>query len=195
MKKIYILLTRSDTIVSKLISAATSDEYTHVSICFNSSMKLFYSFARKYVHSPLPAGLRRERLDKGFFKLNPHIPCALYSLDVENEAFYKAKSHVKLMMKHSDSYRFNIYGLFLCKINIPLKRKHHYFCSQFVSEVLKESNAIRLPKAASLMRPVDYTTLPELNEIYTGSIGGLVNFLSRRKIIHTKQIITHQLAR
>lgn len=65
-------------------------------------------------------------------------------------------------MSNADQYRFNIIGLLLCQFNIPYHRKHYFFCSQFVSEVLHRSRAVTLPKDPSLMKPSDYTRLPEL---------------------------------
>ena len=65
-------------------------------------------------------------------------------------------------MTNADRYHFNVIGLVLCQFNIPYHRKHYYFCSQFVSEVLHRSQAMTLPKDTSLMKPSDYTRLPEL---------------------------------
>ena len=78
MKKIYILLTKSDTWVSHLIKLVTNDTYTHASISFEPDLQPMYSFSRKFVNLPLPAGLRMEPLDRGFYKKYSYIPCALY---------------------------------------------------------------------------------------------------------------------
>ena len=37
-------------------------------------------------------------------------------------------------------------GLILCKVEVPYRRNHYYFCSEFVSEILAYSQAIELPK-------------------------------------------------
>lgn len=174
MKSIYILLTRSNTFVSSLVKIATADRYTHVSISFEENLTPLYSFARRYIYMPLPAGLRPEYLNQGFFKRYPRIPCALYELVVEDAVFDRAKEAVETMMLDADKYKFNIWGLFLCRLNIPSKRKSHYFCSEFVSKVLIESEAIKLPKVPSLMRPNDYTKLPNLVCLFEGRVGGLV---------------------
>ena len=62
MRKIYIFLTKSDTWVSHLISLVTNDTYTHASISFEPNLQPMYSFSRKFVSLPLPAGLRAEPL-------------------------------------------------------------------------------------------------------------------------------------
>lgn len=58
---IYILLTRSGTWFSRLIHLVTSDCYTHASIGLDGPSGPFYSFARRYEHFALPAGLVEER--------------------------------------------------------------------------------------------------------------------------------------
>ena len=78
MRKIYILLTKSDTWVSHLIKLVTNDTYTHASISFEPDLQPMYSFSRKFVNLPLPTGLRVEPLNKGFYKkIRLHSLCAL----------------------------------------------------------------------------------------------------------------------
>ena len=77
-------------------------------------------------------------------------------------------------MENSEEYHYNIFGLLLCQFNIPYHRKRHYFCSQFVSEVLVKSSALKLPKDVSLMKPSDYMFLPELSYRFQGQLWDLV---------------------
>lgn len=188
MKSIYILLTKSDTYVSKLIKMTTSDTYTHASISFSENLQPLYSFSRKYVNSPLPAGLRMEPLTKGFFKKYNYIPCALYELEVEDDIYYAARAEVEQMMEESSAYRFNVIGLILCRLNIPFHRKNCYFCSEFVSEILSKSQALVLPKDTSLMRPNDYTKIPHLSCLFEGRLNKLVQF-SETLAFHKKENI------
>ena len=47
MKTIYILLTRSGTLLSKLVYAATGASYTHASMAFDAELSCLYSSTRK----------------------------------------------------------------------------------------------------------------------------------------------------
>lgn len=174
MKSIYILLTKSETYISKMIKLATNDKYTHVSISFDDCLQPLYSFARFQIDTPLPAGLRMEPFDSGFYQKYPHIPCALYELQVDNDVYKTAKAEVDRMMSIAPLYRYNIMGLIFCKLNIPFNRKYHYFCSEFVSEILEKSNALTLPKEPSLMRPSDYTKMETLACLYEGELYELI---------------------
>ena len=162
MKTIYILLTRSGTILSNFEHLTTTDTYTHASIAFDENLETLYSSSRKNGRTTFPAGPCTERLDSGYYQGHDQIPCAVYELQVSDEAYENAKLEVARIMEKAGEYHFNIIGLLLCQMNIPCRRKRHFFCSQFVSEVLSRSHALELPKDTSLMRPSDYTRLPGL---------------------------------
>lgn len=182
MKSIYILLTRSSTCISRIINLTTADKYTHASISFEESLEPMYSFSRRFTHVPLPAGLRIEPLHTGFYKKYSRIPCALYELRVTDEIYDAAKREVETMMAEQKKYYFNIIGLILCRLNIPLRRKYHYFCSEFVSEILSRSNALMLPKAPSCMRPNDYTDISDLSCKYEGRLNKLIKRSKQSKL-------------
>lgn len=174
MKKIYILLTRSATWVSRLIGLVTHDTYTHASISFAPDLQPMYSFSRKFVHLPLPAGLRVEPLDTGFYKKYNDIPCALYELNVPDAVYDAAKAEVDRMMQDAAHCPFNLVGLLLCRMQVPFHRENQYFCSEFVSEVLSRSHALSMPKVPSLMRPNDYTHLGQLRCRFEGRLKELL---------------------
>lgn len=144
MKTIYILLTRSGTLLSKLVYSVTGANYTHASLAFDEDLSCLYSSTRKNGYTMFPAGPSREYLDRGVFRLRPDVPCAL-----------------------------NVLGLILCGLHIRWRRRRHYFCSQFVGEVLEKSGALELPKHSTLMHPNDYTTLQDLHCVYEGRLSGL----------------------
>lgn len=173
MKTIYILLTRSSTILSRIVGLITSDRYTHVSISFENELQPLYSSSRKNGETLFPAGPCVERLDCGYLSKHPLIPCALYELKVSDEVYEAAKAETERIIDHSDKYGFNIIGLLLCNMNVPFHRRGHFFCSQFVGEILLRSRALKLPKDTSLMRPSDYMTIPELVCRFTGRLNEL----------------------
>ena len=167
---IYILLTRSGTLLSGAISLFTGDSYTHVSLAFDPQLQSLCSFARRNAAFPLPAGLVRESLNGGYFCRHSEMPCALYALPVSHAAYRKARRKVEKMLENRLDYRYSIKGLALCKLGIEEEREGHYFCSQFVGEVLEDSGGCALPKPPSLMRPQDYASLPEARCIFRGSL-------------------------
>ena len=154
MKTLYIFLTRSGTLLSNLVYSLTGAQYTHVSLAFDEDLSTLYSSTRKNGYTMFPAGPSREYLNRGVFLMRENIPCALYALEVTDEAYTRAKRRTQHMMHHGKLYRFNSLGLLLCWMHIRWQRRRHYFCSQFVSEVLQKSGALELPKPSTLMHPL-----------------------------------------
>ena len=173
MKTLYIFLTRSGTLLSNLVYSLTGAQYTHISLAFDEDLSTLYSSTRKNGYTMFPAGPSREYLNRGVFLMRENIPCALYALEVTDEAYTRAKRRTQHMMHHGELYRFNSLGLLLCWMHIRWQRRRHYFCSQFVSEVLEQSGAMTLPKDSTLMHPNDYTLLPQLKCLYKGRLADL----------------------
>ena len=173
MRNIYILLTRSGTILSRLIGLTTAEDYTHVSIGLDEDRCRFYSFGRRNPHRPLPAGLVKEDLADGFFSLHPDMPCALYRLSVNDTTYAALRQQLDAMIARAEHYHYNLLGLIFCLLAIPHSRSNHYFCSQFVGTLLKESGCLSLPRHASLLHPCDFAALPDAELCYSGKMRGL----------------------
>ena len=180
MKTLYIFLTRSGTLLSNLVYSLTGAQYTHISLAFDEDLSTLYSSTRKNGYTMFPAGPSREYLNRGVFLMRENIPCALYALEVTDEAYTRAKRRTQHMMHHGELYRFNSLGLLLCWMHIRLDDVVKAFAGhvvfqqvQFVSEVLQKSGALELPKPSTLMHPSDYAELPELRCLYRGTLAGL----------------------
>ena len=63
MKDIYLLLTKSDTFISKAIYLMTQDSYTHISISFEENLQPMYSCARKYLKWKVKFHFRYDKVD------------------------------------------------------------------------------------------------------------------------------------
>ena len=174
MKTIYILLTRSGTLLSNLVYAVTGANYTHASLAFDEDLSCLYSSTRKNGYTMFPAGPSREYLNRGVFLMRENIPCALYELNVTDQVYENAKAEVERMMQDAKHCPFNLVGLLLCRIQIPFHRENQYFCSEFVSELLSRSHALAMPKVPSLMRPNDYAHLSQLRCRFEGRLNELL---------------------
>ena len=173
MKYIYIFLTRTQSVVSKIVSFLSSETYTHAAIAFDEDLEQLYSSARKDGFKMFPAGPCQEHLDRGFYTLVGKTPCAIYRLEVSDEAYFSAKQRIEWFMQHQDEFKFNALGIVACKFGIPWERENKYFCSEFVAEILRQSKSAKLPKRNCLMRPSDYMSLPKITKVFEGDVGEL----------------------
>ena len=170
---VYILLTRSDTWFSRLIHLATQDSYTHASIGLDGPQGPFYSFARKYEHFALPAGLVEERVGPEVREKRREGPCCLYELTVSQETYRRLRRRLSLMYAQREEYHYSVLGTLACFFNLPLHRSRHYFCSQFVAELLQGSGAAALPKEPALLRPADLCGVDGLRPVHRGPVGAI----------------------
>ena len=171
MKSLYILLTRTQSIVSKTVHFFTKDTYTHASIAFDENLDFLCSSARKNGINMFPAGPCREYLTRGFLARKGKTPCAVFRLQVPEEVFDRALAEVNRFLEHEDEFKFSVLGIMACKFGIAWERKNKYFCSQFVSHILRESGAVALPKIDCLMRPSDFMSLENAQKVFEGDIG------------------------
>lgn len=172
-RTVYILLTRSSTCFSRLIHLVTEGDFTHASIGLEGPRGPFYSFGRKYPRLPFPGGMVQERVGKGFFGLHPHTPCRLYELKVPEHTYELLRRRVEAMYAQRELYHYNLLGTVAAYFNRDLRRPNHYFCSEFVAEMLWVSGAVELGKPPALTRPMDFCQLKALRPIHRGEVGSL----------------------
>lgn len=172
-RTVYLLLTRSETYFSRLIHHFTDGEFTHASIGLEGPSGSFYSFGRKYPRLPFPGGMVQERVGRGFFGLHPQTPCRLYELKVSEHTYEQLRRRLEAMYARRELYHYNLLGTVTAYFNRGLCRPNHYFCSQFVAEMLVDSGAADLPRQPALTRPMDICGLKDLRPIFRGRVGAL----------------------
>jgi len=84
---LYIVLTRTNSTVSKLIGLFTKDEYTHAAISLDKDLNNMYSFARKYTFNPFIGRFKHENLNEGLYKFSKNLPGAIIEIEVSKEGY------------------------------------------------------------------------------------------------------------
>ena len=167
MKNIYIVLSRPNSFVSSLISFFTHAEYSHISVAYDSELRSLCSFARKY-HFPLPGGIVAENGNGVLRKPLINAQCVILCASVPENMFEDFRSRIDNMLLNRNKYHYFLRGLFFCRFGIETHRENHYFCSQFVAEMLNRADIRGIPKPPSLMQPLDFLKIPNLDCVYKG---------------------------
>ena len=173
MKTVYIILSYTGTRTSRIIKFATRAEYSHTSIALIPSPQHLYSFGRRKLNNFLIGGFINEDTKKHVMGLFPHAPCAVFALEVSDEAYEKMELMVAECNRQYKDYKYSFIGVFTSYFGIKKRLKYHFTCAQFVAMLLYISGAVNLPKHPSLMKPMDFLKIPELKEIYKGELSGL----------------------
>jgi len=195
MKEVYVLLTCTGTIFSKAIKHLTKSEYTHSSISLDINCSGLYSFARRQVFPPLPAGFVKEDLSTGILAKYSHCKCAMYKAKVDDATYAKIAMELKSMAAVCDSYPYSCVGPICCFLHIPYHSTGKFFCSEFVADILERNGAINLSKPASLMRPNDFTKMDDLELVFKGTLDELAKKIEGRQMEMEKAPVFHSLSR
>ena len=169
-QKIYVVLTRTSTNLSKMIRLLTRRPYNHISIALDDKLNQLYSFGRRRPKNPFITGFVREDIAAGFYHYFNDTTCIVYELEITPQQKEKLTSYLAPFLDAPFAYSFNFIGMITCGLHVPFARKNRYFCSQFVSEALDKSGIVRADCDSRLVQPADFIGLPGAREIYRGRI-------------------------
>lgn len=167
MKKIYIMVSYTGTILSNLIRLYTNKEYTHVSISLDIELMELYSFGRLNPYNAFIGGFVKEGKDIGTFKRFKNTKVAIYSLDVADENYRNVKQMIDTIKRNKEEYKFNLLGLFLVAFHKRIYRRKAFYCAEFVKYILEKSKSIdrNLPE---IVKPEDFEKINGIRLEYKG---------------------------
>ena len=168
MKKIYIILTYTGTLLSKIIKFYTKNEFSHVSISLDKELKYMYSFGRLNAYNPFWGGFVHEGINRGTFKRFSNTNANIYSLVIENNQYEKLKQEIFNIKKERKLYKFNTLGLFAVGFKIKIKFNQSFYCAEFVKYTLDKANIPN--KLPDLVKPEDFKDIKNLDLEYSGKL-------------------------
>lgn len=150
---LYIVLTRTNSTVSKLIGLFTKDEYTHAAISLDKDLNNMYSFARKYTFNPFIGRFKHENLNEGLYKFSKNLPGAIIEIEVSKEQYEKATQLVNNFIENSNKYKYNYIGLIHNLLNREVCYENRFLCSEFVYHILNQSSILDFNMSRNLVKP------------------------------------------
>lgn len=164
--KIYIVLTHTGTLLSKIIKYYTRKEFSHVSISLDENLNEMYSFGRLNPYNPFIGGFVHEHPHKGTFARFKNTKTAIYALEVNEEEYNSIKSNIKKIEEKKEKYKFNIIGLIAVSINKKIKKENAFYCAEFVKYTIEKTHiAVSLPE---IIKPEDFKKIEGIEKVYTG---------------------------
>lgn len=168
MKKVYLVLTYTGTILAKIVRFYTRKEYSHISIALDKQLSEMYSFGRLNPYNAFIGGFVHEYIDKGTFKRFYKTKATVYSMEITDEQYQKLFNLIRKFERKKSLYKFNIIGLFAVALNIKWEKEKSFYCAEFVKYVLEHADInVNLPE---IIKPDDFTYIENLEKIYTGNI-------------------------
>ena len=151
MKKIYLILTHTGTILSTIIKQYTKDEYSHVSIALDEELHEMYSFGRLNPYNPFWGGFVHEGI----------------ALKITDEQYEKLKKVIRYFNNNKEKYKFNTIGLACVCIRKKITLKNTFYCAEFVRHVLKSAR-IQVGTLPEIIKPEDFKDIDGIKLEYQG---------------------------
>lgn len=188
---IYIVLTRTNTTISRLIRLFKHDDYTHAAISLDKDLEQMYSFGRRNTYNPFIGRFRQEDLNEGVYKFCKELPGVIMEIEVPAEKYEEATALLDEFISNSNRYKYNYLGLFYSLFNKPAYFNNRFLCSEFVYYILKESGITDFNVAGNLVRPQSLLNKLECKIIYSGDLRELDT--SDRELIEHRMAITEAM--
>ena len=179
-EKVYIVLTQTGTILSRILKRLTGAEYNHASFSLDDNLSVMYSFGRKFPHNPFWGGFVKESPYYGTFKRFRRTEAIVLGFYIEREKYEKLHEYLEDMYKNRKNFHYNYSGLFLA-----LFRKHHkaencFTCSEFVEDVIRRFDLLPAENFPKIVKPIDFLEAFGHLAIYRGRLQQYIGFYSRR---------------
>lgn len=177
-RKVYLILSDTGTLFTRMIKLYTKKPYNHASISFDPCLSEVYSFGRKSPQNPFVGGFVRESIHNGLLK---RAKCAIYCCSISESQFQRMNEYIKRIAENKDEYRYNLIGLFAIAFHKKIHRQNAFFCSQFVATVLLEGDVVDPKIDPSLMTPYDLKQETHFQLIYQGSVNDYKDKINRNR--------------
>ena len=156
-KFIYIVLSRSGTILSRIIHLVTRDRFTHASIALDEDLYRMFSFGRRYTHNPFIGCFKQELLsDRHFVRGRAGM---IIKLPVTQEQYNEVSLHIQDFRDYSEAFFYNVRGLVTSAFHRTAEGYYRFFCSEFVYHVLNSAGVCDFGVTRGHVRPMTFIQL------------------------------------
>ncbi|MBR3523234.1 MAG: hypothetical protein IKN87_00915 [Bacilli bacterium] len=166
-EKIYIIISFTGTLLSRIVRFWTCRKYSHTSISLDKELNEMYSFGRVNPYNPFKGSFVHENIKWGTLKRFHNTKCIIISMDVTKKQYNDVKNIIQEFIDNGQKYyKFNIRGIVYAAFNKIIRQKNKYYCSEFVKYVLDNANIDNnLP---GVVKPMDFLKLEKYDVVYEG---------------------------
>lgn len=168
-KKVYIVLSQTGTILSRILKLVTRAPYNHSSIALTEDLQTMYSFGRLHPYNPFHGGFVQESPDHGTFKRFKDTRVLVLETEVSSDAYSEIGQIIQQMMMEQAHYHYNYWGLLLAALRIPFKKHNCYYCSEFVKAMVLRMDIPGAEEIPAIVKPIHLLAVPH-KKVYVGKL-------------------------
>lgn len=160
MENLYILFSRTDSRIGRLIRFVTGAGYNHVSVASREDLSDLVSFARRYYSAPLYGGFVEEGMER-YCRNGAYADVVLCRIPLEPQQAQRIEARITAMKREPHHYIYDLAAAAAAPFGYYRKRQDAYTCLHFASELLGLRDVHSIPQLMALLK--EY-------ECYRGSI-------------------------
>ncbi len=168
--EIFIVFSKTGTWLSRVLSKAGNFKYMHSSISFVEDLSEMYSFGRLKPNNPFIGGFVKESINQGVYQFSKKNEIKVFKMKVSDAQAQMLMYEINRFEEQARLYHYNFLGLVFIPFKIKYVRKHYYFCSQFISELLMKIAILDQSIAPEWTSPRDLIQYLDLTLVFEGYI-------------------------
>lgn len=169
-KHVYIVISQTGTLLSRILRLVTKAEYNHASISLVPDLDTMYSFGRKNPYNPFWAGFVTESARFGTFKRFSKTRILVLDIAVSEEQYLAIHRRIQTMLTLKEHYHYNYLGLWLAGLRICYRQKRCFYCSEFVKDLLEKQEVHGVRQLNPIVQPIHFLKLPNARQVYAGQL-------------------------
>jgi len=132
---LYVIFSSTPFKMGRLIRFFTRNDYNHVSLSIDPTLREIYSFARYYRNTPFYGGFVHERGSR-FCCGDKTSQLQICAVPITEEQYLQAKEHLEQMRDHAEEYVYNFLSAALYPLHLRVRLPNAYTCVEFVVDFL-----------------------------------------------------------
>lgn len=168
-RQLYIVISQTGTILSRILKLFTGAQYNHASISVSRDLQQMYSFGRKHPYNPFWGGFVKESPDIGTFKRFYKTKAVVLAVDIDDKKYIELCEFLRTMHLQKKNYHYNYLGVCLAAFHIAYKKHNCYYCSEFVKDMLLKGEVEGAQMLRPIVQPIHFFALPH-KRLYCGRL-------------------------
>jgi len=169
MKYLYIMISKTETGVGRLLRRFGDLNYNHVSLSLDEELTSLYSFARSERYGFLTGSIVHETTDRYLAGSQEDVQIEIFRIPVSDQAYQEVCELVHEVLNDKE-YMYNLISVVAYPLFKGFSTYKAYSCMEFVLAMLEPTKVMDLEEPLYSYRPDDLETMLKEYVHYKGNL-------------------------